>query len=110
MRLPQWQPLRQLRCCTSRSSATGVVQRDRFGSTSERSRRLLDQLELQLEKLEGNAAEADVEPAPPGDLRPGSSRTKPVCGPLPAHLPRERVVVPGPTVCPCCSGRLVKLG
>ena len=28
------------------------LQRDRFGPTSERSRRLLDQLELQLEELE----------------------------------------------------------
>jgi transposase len=34
------------------------LQRDRFGPTSERSRRLLDQLELQLEELEANAAEA----------------------------------------------------
>ena len=26
---------------------------------------------------------------------------------FPAHLPRERVVVPGPTTCACCgSGRL----
>ena len=31
-------------------------------------------------------------------------------GPLPAHLPRERVVVPAPPSCPCCGGRLVKLG
>ncbi|NPD69829.1 IS66 family transposase [Acetobacteraceae bacterium] len=86
------------------------LQRDRFGPTSERSRRLLDQLELQLEEPEANAAEADVEPAAPGDPRPGSSRAKPVRGPLPAHLPRERVVVPGPTACPNCHGRLVKLG
>ncbi|MGI4745419.1 MAG: IS66 family transposase [Janthinobacterium lividum] len=86
------------------------LQRDRFGPTSERSRRLLDQLELQLEELEVNAAEADAEPAAPGDPRPSSSRAKPVRRSLPAHLPRERVVVPGPTVCPCCNGRLVKLG
>jgi len=25
---------------------------------------------------------------------------------LPAHLPRERVVIPGPTECPCCQGKL----
>src|SRR3712207_5610023 len=31
-------------------------------------------------------------------------------GPLPAHLPRERVVLPAPSACPCCGGRLVKLG
>ena len=30
--------------------------------------------------------------------------------PLPAHLPRERVVIPAPSVCPCCQGKLVKLG
>jgi transposase len=29
---------------------------------------------------------------------------------LPAHLPRERVVIPAPSVCPCCQGKLVKLG
>ena len=33
-----------------------------------------------------------------------------VRGPLPAHLPRERVVIPAPAVCPCCQGKLVKLG
>ncbi|MGI4794411.1 MAG: IS66 family transposase [Janthinobacterium lividum] len=86
------------------------LQRDRFGLTSERSRRLLDQLELQLEELEANTAEADAEPVePPGPVA-SPVRAKPVRGPLPAHLPRERVVIPGPTVCPCCNGRLVKLG
>ena len=30
--------------------------------------------------------------------------------PFPAHLPRERVVIPGPTACPCCGGKLAKLG
>ena len=86
------------------------LQRDRFGPTSERSRRLLDQLELQLEELEADTAEADAEPAePPGPVA-SPVRAKPVRGPLPAHLPRERVVIPGPTACPCCNGRLVKLG
>jgi transposase len=28
---------------------------------------------------------------------------------LPAHLPRERVVIPAPSVCPCCQGKLVSL-
>jgi transposase len=35
---------------------------------------------------------------------------RPVRAPLPAHLPRERVVVPPPSACPCCGGKLVKLG
>jgi transposase len=29
---------------------------------------------------------------------------------LPAYLPRERVVIPGPIACPCCGGKLAKLG
>jgi len=29
---------------------------------------------------------------------------------LPAHLPRERVVIAAPAACPCCGGRLAKLG
>jgi transposase len=38
------------------------------------------------------------------------TRGKPVRAPLPAHLTRERVVIPGPVACPCCGGRLAKLG
>jgi transposase len=39
------------------------------------------------------------------------ARRHPVKKPFPAHLPRERVVVPGPTACACCgSSRLSKLG
>jgi transposase len=38
------------------------------------------------------------------------TRRKPVRAPLPADLPRERVVVPGPTACSCCGGKLAKLG
>ena len=30
--------------------------------------------------------------------------------PLPAHLPRERVVIAAPSACPCCGGKLAKLG
>jgi transposase len=31
--------------------------------------------------------------------------------PFPEHLPRERVIVAGPTACACCGGaRLSKLG
>ena len=29
---------------------------------------------------------------------------------MPAYLPRERVVIPGPIACPCCGGKLAKLG
>jgi transposase len=70
-------------------------------------------LELQLEELEAGAAEdeAALDPDLAGSrTTPGSIRRKPMRGPLPAHLLRERVVIPGPTACPCCQGKLSKLG
>ena len=89
------------------------LRHEQFGASSERGRKLLDQLELQLEELEAGAAEdeAALGADPVGDQAgPGRIRRKPVRGPLAAHLPRERVVVPGPTACPCCQGALSKLG
>jgi transposase len=89
------------------------MKRERFGQSAERGRKLLDQLELQLEELEASAAEDEVvaSPAAPEPTAVhGFNRRKPVRGPLPAHLPRERVVVSAPPCCPCCGGRLVKLG
>ena len=39
------------------------------------------------------------------------TRQRPSRKPLPVHLPRERVIVPGPVSCACCGGaRLSKLG
>lgn len=88
------------------------LKHDRFGASSERGRKLLDQLELQLEELEAAAAEdeAALDPGQEGLPPRRTLRRKPVRGPLPAHLPRERVVIPGPAECPCCKGRLAKLG
>ena len=88
------------------------MKRDRFGASAERGRRLLDQLEMQLEELETAAAEDEVaaNTAPDKTIVRPFTRTKPVRGPLPAHLPRERVVLPSPTSCPCCGGKLAKLG
>ncbi len=86
------------------------LERDRFGQTSERGRRLLDQLELQLEELEADAAEAEAKRARSAGEGASRTRAKPVRGALPAHLPRERVVIAGPTECPCCHGKLSKLG
>lgn len=89
------------------------LRRERFGQSSEHGRKLLDQLELQLEELEAAAAEdeATVEPAGGDDTSVRSlHRRRPVRAPLPAVLPRERVVLPSPTACPCCGGKLSKLG
>ena len=87
------------------------LRREQYGQSSERGRRLLDQLELQLEELQVSAAEDEAKAAPVDStaVRP-FTRRKPVRVPFPAHLPRERVVIPGPTACPCCGGRLAKLG
>jgi transposase len=89
------------------------MKRDRFGQSAERGRKLLDQLELQLEELEASATEDEVAAGSP-EPDPTSVRSlihkKPVRAPLPGHLPRERVVVPAPPCCPCCGGKLVKLG
>jgi transposase len=89
------------------------LKRDLFGPRNERKERLLDQLELQLEDLEAAAAEDELAAEKAAATTPvrAFTRRKPARQPFPAHLPRERVVVPGPTTCTCCgSTRLAKLG
>jgi transposase len=86
--------------------------RDKFGQSSERARHL-DQLELQLEELVASAIEdelAAAKVAPESARVKSFERRKPVRAPLPAHLPRERVVIPAPCSCPDCGGKLAKLG
>ena len=88
------------------------LRRDKFGAKSERGAKLLDQLELQLAELEESVAEdkaADEIATPPSNGN-RKKRKKPARRPLPAHLPRERVVHPAPCSCPACGGKLRKLG
>jgi transposase len=90
------------------------LKRDRYGPRSERIARLLDQMELQLEEAESSATEdeltAEMVSAKTSQVS-AFSRRRPARKPFPAHLPRERVIVPGPTCCACCGGtRLCKLG
>jgi transposase len=89
------------------------LRREMFGPRSERQTRLLDQMELQLEELEAAAAEEEIAAEQAAASTPvhAFARRKPSRQPFPAHLPRERVVVPGPSACACCgSRRLAKLG
>jgi transposase len=90
------------------------MRREVYGQRSERSARLLDQMELELEELEAAASEDDLaaERAAAAVTTVGSfRRKKPSRKPFPEHLPRERIIVPGPTACACCgSTRLAKLG
>ena len=86
------------------------LRREQYGQSAERGRKLLDQLELQLEKAAASAAE-DAAAAPAAGTTVGAfPRRKPVWAPFPAHLPRERVVIRAPTACPCCGGKLAQLG
>jgi len=90
------------------------LQREIHGQRSERKQRLLDQLELQLDELEASATEdelaAEKAAAETTEVK-GFTRRKPARKPFPAHIPRERVVVPPPTACACCgSDKLSKIG
>src|SRR5258706_306792 len=90
------------------------LSRDRYGPRSERTARLLDQLELTLEELESSATEDELaaEMAAAKTTKVASfARKRPSRKPFPEHLPRERVIVPGPVACSCCGGsRLSRLG
>jgi transposase len=86
-----------------------------FGKRSERLAALVaEQLALELDDLETGvtppAPANDDLPAtkPAGKPRKKASRN---IGALPKHLPRcEQVLEPDATACPCCEGRLHKIG
>lgn len=115
----------QLANARARESATEAViaqlklqiaklRREQYGPSAERTRRLLEQMELQLEDLEGDATEDDLiaqaAVAKTTDVA-AFERKKPVRKPFPEHLPRERVIIPAPCSCPACGGsRLSRLG
>ena len=87
------------------------LQRNQFGRKSERLSE--DQLNLGLEDLEtaiasGEAAQEKAD----ATLAASRKRARKVNrGHLPAHLPREEVVIePESKVCPCCRGDLHVIG
>jgi transposase len=88
--------------------------RQLYGQRSERTARLLDQMELTFEELESAASEDELaaeRAAAKTTNVVGFSRKRPARQPFPDHLPRERVVEPAPAACSCCGGtRLRKLG
>jgi len=82
------------------------LSRQLYGQRSERTVRLLDQMELALEELESSATEdeAAAERAVAKTTNVMAfTRKRPARQPFPEHLPRQRVVEPGPTVCQCCG-------
>ena len=90
------------------------LKRQIYGPRSERTARLLDQMELELEDLEAAATEDELaaeQAAAKATTVTSFTRKRPSRQPFPEHLPRERRIVPGPTTCDCCGGsRLRKLG
>jgi transposase len=88
--------------------------RQLYGQHSERTVRLIDQMELAFEELESSASE-DAIAAERAVAKTTNvvvfTRKRPTRQPFPEHLPRERVVEPGPATCQCCgSARRRKLG
>src|SRR5712691_3863434 len=91
-----------------------VLRRARFGRSSEKLDREIEQLELVLGDLEEAVAESNAraelarqERASPAraksaDRQPGGRK------PLPAHLPRERVLHEPAPVCACCGGKVLR--
>ena len=93
------------------------MRRELYGSRSEHSRKLLDQMELELEELEASASQDEIaaemaaRASGAATIISAHTRKKPVRKPFPEHLPRERVIVPAPAACTCCgSTKLAKLG
>jgi transposase len=89
------------------------LKRRLYGQSSERVRQLLDQMELGLEEVEATATEDELaaeRAAAKTTSVTAFTRKRPARKPFPEHIPRERILVPGPTQCACCgSERLRKL-
>src|SRR5436305_9709701 len=87
------------------------MKREHFGARSERSQRLLDQMELQLEELAAAAGEDETKAETSRVHVQGFTRRQATRRNFPVDLPRRRVIHPAPTSCPCCGGsKLSKIG
>lgn len=84
------------------------------GPSSERSRHLIEQMELRFEELEATATEAEIaaqQAAAKATTVAAFTRPARTRRALPEGLPVERIVIPAVEVCPCCgSDNLSKLG
>jgi len=87
------------------------MKREKFGPRSERSQRLIEQMELELEELSATAAEDETQTETTRVQVRGFTRRQATRRNFPADLPRRRIVHPAPTTCPCCGGtNLSKIG
>ena len=75
------------------------LRRQLYGTRSERTARLLEQMELQLEELEATATEDELaaeQAVARSQAVPSFQRKRPSRKPFPDHLPRERIVISAP--------------
>ena len=89
------------------------LKRELYGQRSERTARLVEQLELELEDLVAAATEDELaaQAAAKTSRVRAFARKRPVRKPWPENIERERVVVEAPKACACCGGsRLAKIG
>jgi transposase len=87
------------------------MKREMFGPRSERSQRLIEQMELQLDDVAAGLGEDAAKLEAASVEVHGFTRRKATRRDFPDHLPRRRVVHPMPTSCPCCGGtKLSKIG
>jgi len=84
------------------------LKREKYGQRSERTARLIAQMELQLDELVTAASEDELAAVAAatksGNMR-AFTRKRPVRKPWPEDIERERVVVGSPTACACCGDR-----
>jgi len=89
-----------------------VLRRARFGRSSEKLDREIEQLELLIGDIEEGVAESearteqaeDKDGKPTNPERARRERSKP----LPAHLPREQVTHAPQEACSCCGGTVLR--
>ena len=81
------------------------LKRAQFGRSSERIDRQIEQFELRLEELQSTQAELNTTAKPQRE-----EKLQPVRRPLPAHLPRERIVHEPSCECPQCGAAMRRIG
>ena len=88
------------------ANAAGDLRRARFGRSSEKLDREIEQLELLLGDMEESDAERQARTQASDGAAPSappSSKKPSVRAPLPDHLPLETVMHEAPCVCPTCG-------
>jgi transposase len=88
-----------------------VLRRSHFGRSSEKISE--DQLNLALEDVQTGFAAENAQAEKANDIvkRDATKARRANRGHLPAHLPREEIVIePSAKACPCCGGSLHQIG